>query len=169
MTMTLITTLCPLPQEHDQDMGLGSPEPGRTQQTGGVCGDKEEHGQAGAWSSVDEAVEPGMSDVGKTRKEETQCSGTWLGVRTVAAVGSRAGLFAVPGESLQLQICAGRRAPFLHTQKDELVLAGAHYSCMCALKAALKESPVPSQKHAATALSNKKGVKFWQCLWKKAH
>lgn len=84
MITTLITTLCPLSQEREQDMGLGPSETGRTQQAGGVCGSKEERGQAEslercAGSSMDEAVEPGMLGGDKTRKEETQCSGACSG------------------------------------------------------------------------------------------
>lgn len=65
MIRTLITILCPPPQEHEQDMGLGPSKIGRTQQAGGVCEGKGEHGQAEslepcAGSTMDEVVELGM-------------------------------------------------------------------------------------------------------------
>ena len=121
MIRTLITILCPLPQEHEQDIGLGPFETGSTEQAGGVCGGKGEHGQAEglepcAGSAMDEAVELGMPG-DKMRKEETQCSSTRLRIRTVSAVGSRGGLFAGSWGVFATTDLCWQQSPFpVHTQ-----------------------------------------------------
>lgn len=97
MSRTLITVHCPVQQEYEKDMSLGPPETGSTEQPGGVCGDKAEHGQAGgsepsAGNSRDKAVEPGTAGLDKLRKKKTQWSRARLKMKTVSAAGDRAGL-----------------------------------------------------------------------------
>lgn len=46
MIRTLISILCPLPQEEEQDGGLGPSETGSTRRAGGVRGGPGERGQA---------------------------------------------------------------------------------------------------------------------------
>lgn len=150
MIWALITIICPVHQEYEKDVSFGLPETASTEELGGFCGDKAEHGwgedlEPRAGNTRDKAMEPGMAGLDKLRKKEMQWSSTWLKIKPFSAAGDRAGLsggswgvFAVIDLAAALS-CAPARAH------------------LCALKAALTESSTFMKTHTATLIINSRG------------
>lgn len=122
MIRTLLTTLCLLPQEHEQDMGLGPSETGAHSRLVGSVGARGSMARQEVWSPVPMRWWSwACQAMGRQGRKGTQRSIAWIGIRTVPAVGNRDGLFGLALQGL--------------------------ITSLCALKAALKESPLHSWKH----------------------